>query len=70
MIFLVFIYCSYGLEEGAIVLVSALGTVPQVAIVSGTVAGGLKKEEEEEADAKKEEEEEKEPARKRVKRET
>ena len=65
-----FIYCSYGLEEGAIVLVSALGTGPQVAIIGGTAAGGLKKEEEERADAKKEEEEEKEPARKRVKRET
>lgn len=66
---------SYGLKEGAIVLVSALGSGPQVAVVGAAAADqDVKKEEEKKeeegqgADAKKEEEEQ-EPAQKRVKRE-
>lgn len=62
---------SYGLEEGAIVLVSALGSGPQVAVVgAGPSDEEVKKEEEDEgqgADAKKEEDEG--PAQKRIKRE-
>ena len=58
---------NYGLEEGAIVLVSALGSGPQVAVVDTGDAGDVKKEEEGAGGAKKEEEEE--PALKRVKRE-